>query len=107
MPVALPYIVAVTSPYPGYTVANADPTAVVGRRIAAALIDLVLLLLIGGVVIVPKWNSESVVVDDGTVRCASDNSASSDDNFNTPFRDRAKIDSSLCIDLDGTVHYIP
>ncbi|MEO6988220.1 MAG: RDD family protein [Aquihabitans sp.] len=81
------------------TYRGADPTAVMGRRIGAYIIDVVLLLIITFAVLVPLWQSKSVTAPSGTVTCGSDSSE---------FRSRPGApEVNFCFESGNEVRYIP
>lgn len=94
-PVRVPYIVAVTSPI---AIQGSDPTAVVGRRIAAYIIDVLLMLLVMVPLGVWSFSENSQVAPAGTVSCSSDSGRGS--------TARLEIDSAYCFEWGDEVRYL-
>ncbi|CAN5733001.1 hypothetical protein BH10ACT1_BH10ACT1_00390 [soil metagenome] len=82
----------------------ADPTSVVGRRIGAYAIDLLLIGIISFALIYPIFMSASKTAPSGTVQCAESDFGSTDSNIQDTGNE---IDSSFCFDLGDEVRYIP
>jgi len=84
-----------------YAPPSADPTDVVGRRILAFVIDLVIMAIAAVAMIVPLFQSTSVTESTEVARCAAfDTSAGNEDS-------RRAVDSDLCIEINDEVVYIP
>lgn len=80
----------------------ADPTAVVGARIGAYVIDLLLVAAAAIACLVPIFLNTSIEAPSGSVTCNS--GARSEFGVN---RDRSTTDPSMCFDNGTTVRYIP
>lgn len=86
------------------TYRGADPTAVMGRRIAAYLIDVVIAAVVLVGVMIPLWQSEHVTVPSGTVECGTDSDTPSNET-GSGFQTETEI--TFCFDDGDTVRYIP
>lgn len=88
------------------TYRGADPTAVMGRRIGAYIIDVVLLSIIAIGIMVPLFMSTSVTAPAGTVNCGTDSSDSfGSQDFDSGFRTGTTVD--ICFENGDEVRYIP
>lgn len=88
------------------TYRGADPTDVMGRRIGAYIIDVVISVIVLFAVMFPLWQSTSVTAPSGTVECSSE----PDDRFGSPEFDsgaRTYLDATICFDDGSEVRYIP
>lgn len=82
-----------------------DPTAVVGRRIAAYAIDILLVLLIVTPIGVWQFMDNATTVSDGTVHCTGDDNRGGTRGGAVP-RASARVDSTFCVELGDDVHYL-
>lgn len=87
-----------------YAQHTADPTNVVGRRIGAYAIDLLLMVLLAGAIIVPVFLSALETAPAGTVDCETDSSFDGDTTFD---QSPNASDRSFCFDDGDEVRYIP
>lgn len=88
------------------TYRGADPTAVMGRRIGAYLIDVLLAAIVMFAIMFPLWQSTSVTAPAGTVECGTESRDSfGSEQFNSGVR--TSLDVSFCFENGNQVHYIP
>ena len=88
------------------TYRGADPTAVMGRRIGAYLIDGFIAVAILLAVMIPLWQSTSVSAPSGTVECGTDSPGESP-RLEGATGVRYSTDIRFCFDDGNTVTYIP
>ena len=79
--------------YAPTTIPGGDPTDVLGRRVGAYFIDLVLVLIVVAAFLIPSFNDKSYEVSANQFRCAIGDSATSRDGSG-----RIPITEGLCID---------
>lgn len=75
----------------------ADPTAVLGRRFLALLIDLVIVTIIAAAVLIPAWNSRHESLPANEFQCAGSLSTS---DFKTD------VTADLCIEVGDEVLFV-
>lgn len=86
------------------TYRGADPTQVMGRRIGAYLIDLVIVTVVFVGILLPMWQSQNVTAPSGTVDCVRSSNTSSNE-FQT--RPSLAPEVNFCFDDGDQVSYIP
>lgn len=84
----------------------ADPTNVVGRRIGAYVIDVVLMAVLSLAIIYPMFDSAAKTAPSSEVECDS-GSDLDDDSFDSSPSFRTEIRSSVCFEVGDEVRYIP
>lgn len=92
-----------------YSYGPADPTDVVGRRIGAFVIDVVLMSAVALAVLTSMFLSRSEVVPASEYECVTTDDSSFDDGFgdDSGFSTEIEINSSFCIETGDDVRYIP
>lgn len=87
-----------------YAQHTADPTDVVGRRIGAYAIDVVLMVVLTAAAIVPIFLSALETAPAGTVDCGTNGSFNNDTTFDQSPRTN---EPSFCFEDNDRVRYIP